>query len=501
MKLKRLFKGIDEIQIRGSKDLEVTGICSNSKRVAPGNLFIAKKGKVDDGARYISEALSAGAIAILTDLYDPSLKNITQVIHPEVAQIEGLIAAQYYQMPSDELFMVGITGTNGKTTTSFLVKYLLDHLEGRSGLIGTIECILGGSRYKSTLTTPDVVSNHRMLREMCLQECTSAVMEVTSHALDQGRVDQIHYDMAVFTNLTLDHLDYHGTLENYARAKNQLFRHLGKDLSGKKRPIAPCAIINADSVWSTQILEGCETDVFTYGLENLADLMAENVVLDSSGTSFDLIFHNQRYACSIPLVGRFNVYNVLAATSVLLKKGHAVAKILALYENLPAVQGRLELVKNALNHKIYVDFAHTNDALINVLECLNEFKTGRILTVFGCGGDRDQSKRPKMAEAAEQFSDLCIVTSDNPRSEDPLAICQEIVKGFKSPDNHLVVLNRMQAIEKAIEMMRPNDLLLVAGKGHETYQIFSHKTVEFDDRKVIQEICLKRSQECVLSSA
>lgn len=487
MKLKKLFKDLCEAQIKGSKELEITGICSHSKLASPGNLFIAKKGFVDDGVNYINEAIQAGASAVLTDMYDPSLKTAAQIIYPQPAGIEGLLAAQYYQNPSEELFMVGITGTNGKTTTSYLTKFLLDALEeDNGGLIGTIEYLIGSHRYQATRTTPDVVANQKMLREMCNQGSKSCVMEVTSHALDQARVNQIHFDVAIFTNLTQDHLDYHKTMEEYCKAKNKFFAELHHS-----KKSSPCAIVNADSPWTEKILqgcnEGCQTKIMTYGTKAPADLFADEIELTPEGTKFVLHYKDRQIPCQIPLVGRFNVYNCLAATATCLHKGHALDAILQLYPKLPAVSGRLEPVPNDLGLKIFVDFAHSEDALSNVLMSLSELKAGKIITVFGCGGDRDKDKRPKMAEAAEKYSDLCIVTSDNPRSEDPEAICRHITAGFKSK-SYIVELDRKKAIELAIGRARAGDILLIAGKGHETYQIFAHKTVDFDDRKVAQEL-------------
>ena len=491
MKLKKLLKDLPSAQVKGSKDLEITGVCANSKLVAPGNLFVAKKGRTDDGHRYIPDAVAAGAVAVLTDIYDPSLKNIVQVIHPDVHGIEGMIAAQYYQNPSDELFMVGVTGTNGKTTTSFLVKHLLDKLGFSCGLMGTIECIIGDHHYRaSRLTTSDVETNHKLLREMRLHGCDSAVMEVTSHALDQSRVAFIDYDVAIFTNLSIDHLDYHQTMDKYYEAKNKLFRNLGTMTLSKKSP--KYAVVNADSLWSKKMLEGCNTLVMTYGIENAADLRATDLELNAEGTKFKLSFKGETLTCSWPLVGRYNVYNSLAATAVGLIKGLSLGKIVETLATFPPVPGRLEPVKNSLGLKIYVDFAHTEDALVNVLECLKEFKKGKIITIFGCGGDRDRGKRPKMAQAAEENSDHCIVTSDNPRNEDPAVICSEVVTGFKDSKSFEVILDRRSAIEKAISMATKDDIILVAGKGHEKFQIFAYKTIEFDDCKVIQEICREK---------
>lgn len=496
MKLKKLIKDIPIQSIRGSKELEITGVCANSKLVAPGNLFIARKGRMQDGVQYIPEALSAGAVAILTDIYDPSLsKAVTQIIHPNVASLEGLIAAHFHQFASQELFLVGITGTNGKTTTSFLVKYLLDHLDLPCGLIGTIEYIIGQHRYKATRTTPDAASIQKMLREMILQGCRSAVMEVTSHALDQNRVDHIDFDTAVFTNLTLDHLDYHHSMESYCQAKNKLFRSLNSSKQKKVHPYAKKAIVNIDSPWHLQMLEGCKCDVISYGIAGKADLKAEQISLGSSGTTFDLSYRGEKVALTWPLVGRFNAYNCLAATAVALSREIPLKTIASILANASSVPGRLEAVGNPLGLKIYVDFAHSDDALQNVLDCLQEFKADRLIVVFGCGGNRDASKRPKMAQVCEEYADLSIVTSDNPRNEDPAEIIRQIKTGFSRTNSHIVELDRYKAIEKAIEIATPRDIILIAGKGHETQQIFAHKTIDFDDRKIALHICQHKAAQ------
>lgn len=478
MKLRKLFKVVPSVKFKSAKDPEITGISSNSKLVAPGNLFIAKKGFSDDGNHYIREATRAGASAILTDLFDPSLKEVIQVIHPNPKAIEGDLAANFYHNPSDALFMVGITGTNGKTTTSFLVKYLLDHLNGaETGLIGTIEYIVGQQRYQAIRTTPDVLTNQKMLKEMCHQGCKSAVMEVTSHALDQGRVNNLRFDVAIFTNLSLDHLDYHKTMDAYAAAKNRLFSELNPSY----------AVANADSPWLEKILNGYKGKIVTYGIENASDLRALKLKLTSQGTTFTLLHQGKSFNVEIPLVGRFNVYNCLAAIGACLPL-QPIEKIISLLTQAPSVPGRLEPVPNPLNLKIYVDFAHTDDALQNVLVSLSEFKTGKLITVFGCGGDRDRSKRALMAMSAEKYSDHCIITSDNPRTENPEEICKEIATGFKNRC-YEIELDRKKAIAKAIEMASPNDIILIAGKGHETSQVFAYKTIEFNDRKVAEELC------------
>lgn len=487
MKLKKLFKNIPQAQIKGSREISITGISTNSKLVTPGNLFIARRGRMYDGGTYIPEALAAGASAVLTDLFDPSLKNTIQIVHPQIAMIEGDLAAEFYQHPGDEMFLVGITGTNGKTTTSFLVKYLLDYIKGPCGLIGTIEYIVGSNHYKATRTTPEVTANHKMLREMRNQGCLSAVMEVTSHALDQGRVDKVDYDVAVFTNLTLDHLDYHNTMEEYCNAKNILFRKLGRDVRHKSQE--KWAIVNQDDPWTPKIIAGCQAKVLTYGIDAEADLRASEIVLEKNGTRAKVTYQGQTWDCFWPLTGRFNVYNCLAAMGVALTKKIPFPSLVNMMKMLPSVRGRLEAVQNDLNLKIYVDFAHSDDALKNVLQTLNEVKTGKIITVFGCGGDRDKSKRPKMGEVSEKYSDFSIITSDNPRTENPLSICHEIVAGFNRKDAMIVEPDRQAAIKLAIQKAGPDDMILIAGKGHETNQIFAHKTVEFDDVLVARAIC------------
>ncbi len=495
MKLKKILKDIPSLSVKGSKDVLISGICANSKLVGPGNLFIAKRGKTQDGNAFISEAIAAGAVAVVTDIYNPALKDLVQIIYQEnqgqsLVEAEAQLVANYYQNPSDDLFMVGITGTSGKTTTAFLVKHLLEFLHVPCGLIGSIEYIIGNLHYKPTHTTPDLITNNKLLREMLTQGCKAAVMEVTSHALDQGRTANIEYDAAIFTNLTGDHLDYHQDMHTYSQAKAKLFK--GLKTNKKKGP--KLAIVNVDDVWHEQVASACNAAKLTYGINNTADVQAKNIKLAAAGTSFELSYAGQTVSCHIPLVGRFNVYNSLAAACVGIHKGASLPVIAKCMQQFPAVPGRLEQVENPLGLKIFVDYSHKEDALRNVLETLREFKPARLFTVFGCGGDRDKTKRPKMAAVAEKYSDFTIVTTDNPRSEDPETIVREIIAGFNSLENFCVKFDRRQAIEKAIEMSGPDDIILIAGKGHETYQIFAHRTIEFDDRAVAKELCSRMVQ-------
>lgn len=467
MKLKKILKNISIEEVKGSKDVEITGICSHSKLVSPGSLFVAKKGA------YIAEAVSAGAVALVTDIYDPFLKNIVQVIHPDPAKIEAELAENYYEGIHHKLRKIGVTGTNGKTTTTFLIKHLLDELDSLCGVIGTIEWSVGKQTLPSTHTTPDVMMNHKLFCEMVHNQCQSVAMEVSSHALMQGRIEGFLFDVAVFTNLTQDHLDYHSTMEEYAAAKARLFTSHAKK-----------GVMNADSEWSAWMVQGSTIPTLTYGIHNASDLKADHLVLTPKGMEFRVCFEKQYYQCKSGLIGRFNVYNCLAAMGALIASGFSLEKVLPLLARFKQVPGRLERVPNKANLNIFVDYAHTEDALYNVLETLSEIKQGKLITVFGCGGDRDKLKRPKMAAVAEKFSDITILTSDNPRSEDPEAIIRDALVGCMRPEHVIVEKDRKLAIEKAIGMASTKDIVLIAGKGHETYQIFAHHTDHFDDREV-----------------
>lgn len=480
MKLKTLLKDLPELQLKGSKELEITGITSNSKLVAPGNLFIAKKGMRSDGSHYIPEAISSGAVAIVTDIFDPTLKQITQLICPNVAKMEGKIASHYYQQPSQKLFMVGVTGTNGKTTTTFAIKHLFDTSEVPCGLIGTIEYVVGARRYTASRTTPDVCANHKLLCEMDHSGCKACVMEVTSHALDQGRVDEVKFDVAVFTNLTHEHLDYHHNMDEYFKAKAKLFSRLQS---------SQVALLNADDEWAMKIKGQTPARIVTFGIQNGADICAKAIHFDPTGTRFIVVYNGQEVPFHWPLVGRFNVYNALSCIGVGLVRGLSLSDIVARLATFPSAPGRLEAVPNPLGMQVYVDYAHKPDALKNVLETLKELARGRIITVFGCGGDRDREKRPLMAKVSEELSDLTIVTSDNPRSEDPKKIIQEIITGFKKLTGHMIEMDRKKAIHLALEQAKANDIVLIAGKGHEAQQVFATHTIDFDD-KLIASDCL-----------
>ncbi len=475
MKLKNLLKKVPLKLYRGKQEVEITGLSSHSKTVAPGNLFIAKKGHVDDGSKYIDEAIAAGAVAILSDMGNPFLKEVVQLVHPAIEEVEGQLAAAFYGRPADELLTLGVTGTNGKTTITYILKNLFDALDFPLGLIGTIEYIRGEKRTPADRTTPDVITNHKFLREMVSCGCKGVAFEVTSHALEQGRVDEIDFNVALFTNLTHDHLDYHQTMENYASAKAQLFERL--------KPTS-FAIVNGESPWTARMVQNCKAQVLRYGFSPDDAISASDLRLSASGSDFILNYQGQKIPISSPFIGRHNVLNLLAAIGALLTQKIPLDKIASLIEKAPLVRGRLERVGHS---NIFVDYAHSPDALEKVLTALLELKReGRLIVVFGCGGDRDRAKRPIMAEIAERYSDLSIVTSDNPRSENPLSIIDAIVKGFKGK-RYRIEPDRANAIESAIRTADEKDLILIAGKGHETLQCFAHQTIHFDDRKVAEQ--------------
>lgn len=487
MKLKKLLANIPDIDVKGPKDIEISGLSANSKCLAPGNLFVAKKGTSDDGRRYIPEALLAGAAAILTTLYDPFLKSVTQIIAKDIHKAQALIASNFYENPSTSLLAIGITGTNGKTTCSYLVKHLLDTLKHPTGIIGTISYQAGSQTYSAPVTTPDILTNQKLLKEMALAGCHAAVMEVSSHALHQQRTQGIDFDITIFTNISQDHLDYHRDMQDYLDAKTLLFSK--QSPQEKNLPHFPTcqkhAILNKDSPAYPHLAKSCRTPHISYGMQEPADLQATNIALTTQGSSFHVTYQSQTLPMNTSLAGRFNIYNLLAAIATGLALSIPLDICIATLATAHAPPGRLEKVPNKLGLQVYVDYAVTEDSLEQTLACLCEFKKKNLITVFGCGGNRDKGKRPKMAQAAEKHSDYIIVTNDNPRKEDPQEICRDILQGFSPKAHYHVELDRYQAIKAALAKAQKDDVVLIAGKGHETYQILAHQTIEFDDRKAV----------------
>ena len=475
MKLKALLKGMKAV-IKGSKEIEISGIAADSRTASPGCLFIARKGTFLDGSEYIPQALNAGAVAIVTDLYDPFLKT-TQVIVEDPRSLEALLSSRFYGAPSQELCVVGITGTKGKTTTSYMTHHLLAALHGQSGLASGVETLIAQERRPSSLTTHSAIQNQKILREMVQRGCVSAVLEVSSHGLDQGRVDEIEFDIAVFTNLYSDHLDYHKDLQEYALAKQKLFS------KAKER-----AIINADNPWGEFMRQ--QTPTWTFGIETNADIRAADILTEADGTSFSVTFQGEKELFHISLMGPFNVYNALGTIGVGLHLGADLAQISAILKTFRSAPGRLEKVSNDRGIWVFVDYSHSGPALENVLSALRNIARKRIICLFGAGGNRDPNRRVQMAAASEKYADISIITSDNPRNEDPSVICEQILSGFTDPSKATIILHRKEAIEYALSIAEVEDIVLLAGKGHEKVQIFAHQTIPFDDVEIAKSFFL-----------
>ena len=475
LKLKKLFENIKNLTWKGSKEISITSMTTHSKAVAPGALFIAKRGKTGDGHRFIPEAIAAGAVALLTDTYDPFLTSVTQIIHPDINSLGLPLARRFYHDPASSLHIFGVTGTSGKTTTAFLIQ----HFVPACGLTGSVMWMTGKKVVPAPINTPDLVTLMHLLSDMVQQSCSSAVIEISSHALDQKRIEGIPLKTAVFTNLSHDHLDYHSSMEEYAKAKAQMFSSLSSQST---------AIINGDDLWAARIVQDCGAPIVRYGLNPHLDIAATDLKLSSRGMEFQVTWKGQKERFTTSLIGRFNIYNILAATAVALYENQTLQQIAEALQQFTGVPGRLERVPNRRELQVFVDYAHKPDALKNVLTTLQEIKRGRIITVFGCGGQRDTAKRSKMGAIAEQFSDFTFVTSDNPREEDPIAIAKQVMQGFQARGSYAVELDRKQAIAQALDLAKPEDIVLIAGKGHETYQIFADRTIPFDDRKIVQDI-------------
>lgn len=479
MQLKTLISHLPDARVSGPLDREISSIVYDSRKAKKGSLFVALRGEKTDGASFIDLALEQGATAILSE---GALENArgTSIVVPNARAALADLASEFFERPSHFLKMTGVTGTNGKTTFTFLLKHICEKAGFRSGLLGTVRYEIGERILPATRTTPESLDMQEMLFQIRSAGCKAAVIEVSSHAMMQDRVRGIEFDAAVFTNLTQDHLDYHGTMEEYFAAKARLFQSLVEQK--KKRGHA---VINLDDRYGVKLIEqfGKELPLITYGMGARADFRASNVKIDFSGTSYQLDARDRSYLVRLPLIGRFNVYNSLAAIAAASALGIDVRPAVLALANAPAVPGRLEPVPAKRQFRIFVDYAHTDDALSNVLKTLRELSPNRLIVVFGCGGNRDRAKRPLMGAIADKYADHAIVTSDNPRKEEPAAIIEDIKKGMHG-SHHETVLDRREAIYRAVAMAQPRDIILIAGKGHENYQEFSDHTVPFDDVEV-----------------
>jgi UDP-N-acetylmuramoyl-L-alanyl-D-glutamate--2,6-diaminopimelate ligase len=485
MNLNDILDGVSRVSTFGPLDKEISALTVDSREVTDGTLFAAIRGEKGDGHDYIETARSNGAAAILAERDVPEFYRDTWLRVPDSRRGIAEAADVYYGRPSDALTVCGITGTNGKTTTAFLLHHLITAAKGRCGLLGTVKYDTGLGPEPSSHTTPDWIAIQRLLSEMKANGCTGVAMEVSSHALQQSRVHGIRFDAAIFSNLTQDHLDYHGTMENYFRAKAAFFEHLILQGGPKK----PAAIINVDDTWGRRLavsLEG-KLNVVKYGMGMEADFRAGDIRTSVTGTQFTLTARGRTFLVRLPLIGRFNVFNALSAITAMWAMGYNLREAINNIAQAPQIPGRMQSVAQNKPFRIFVDYAHTPDALENALKTLKDIGPRRLITVFGCGGDRDKTKRPRMGAVAEQYSSYTIVTSDNPRSEVPEQILADIRAGMTG-DRVENIADRREAIARAISIAGGGDIVLIAGKGHEQGQTFAAGTVPFDDVRVVQNI-------------
>jgi UDP-N-acetylmuramoyl-L-alanyl-D-glutamate--2,6-diaminopimelate ligase len=483
MKLDTLLQAMKHTH-RGVSSPDISSLCYDSRKVQAGSLYACLPGTKTDGHAFISQALAQGATAILCQQAWLD-KHSTQELQSDIAWIGvaetraalAQIAAAFYNHPSRQLSLLGVTGTNGKTTTTHLIRSLLEKAQLRTGLIGTLGCFFAEKEIPTGFTTPFAPELQAILAQMQTQGAQAVAMECSSHALEQHRLDALEFECAVFTNLTQDHLDYHGNMQAYAQAKQILFEQLLK-ASGT-------ALLNADDPVSQDYARVSQGKVLTYGMANKADLRASNPQYGLAKVSYTLHWQEEIHPVELALPGHFNILNSLAAIGTGLVLGLPLSHLIQTLKTLPGVPGRLEVV-SALDHPftVLVDYAHTPDSLENVLKTARQFSQARLLCVFGCGGDRDKSKRPQMGKIAAEQADQVWITSDNPRSEEPETILADILIGIKSPQNVHPEVNRQTAIESALMTAEAGDVVIIAGKGHETYQIFKDTTIHFDDREV-----------------
>jgi UDP-N-acetylmuramoyl-L-alanyl-D-glutamate--2,6-diaminopimelate ligase len=479
MQLRDIIEALPAASVEGPLDRPVSGITYDSRRVTPGMVFVAIAGQNTDGHDYIANAIERGATAVICERNGVLFPRTTKIRVPDGREALARAAISYYAHPSSKLKVVGVTGTNGKTTVSFIVKAMLEAAGMRSGLIGTVQYEVGNRVIPAHRTTPESLEVQQLMAQMVQGGCTACVMEVSSHALDQKRVFGIEFDVAIFTNLTGDHLDYHGTMENYYQAKKKLFSSLGQ---GMKKG---AAIINIDDAYGARLCGETPLEVmFSYGMQKPARLRATNIELSREGARFLVEAPGRSFAARSPLIGRHNVYNSLAAIGAGLALEIPVVKMQAALNAMASVPGRLEKVSRGQPFGVFVDYAHTDDALRNVLMTLREITARRLLVTFGCGGNRDTTKRARMGRTAAELADYTLITSDNPRKENPAKVAESIQTGFRSvrPAGCEMEMDRKRAIEQVIGLAAEGDTVLIAGKGHETYQEFEDTVVPFDDR-------------------
>lgn len=489
-KLGKLLKQLPGVRVEGPASVEITGLAYDSRRVQPGFLFAALHGNHEEGARFVDNAVRHGAVAILSHMDHPECRHVTRLVVEDPRAVLADLSSLFYGEPSRHLKVVGITGTNGKTTTSFMVQHILQTAGWKTGLIGTIQYEIGERIIPAARTTPEAPDIQVMLAKMLKNGAQAAAMEVSSHGLALNRVRATDFAVGVFTNLTRDHLDFHKTMEAYFAAKKRLFLQMAA------QPSPGLAVLNLDDPYGRQ-LAGADAPplaICTYGLHAEAQVRAENIEASLMHSRFRLQSPWGTGLLELPLAGAYNISNALAAISACGSLGIPLDAMAEALAGMPAVPGRLERIADLRDRFIFVDYAHTDDALDNVLRMLRQQQTkGHLLVVFGCGGNRDMAKRPLMGAVAARWADYTLVTSDNPRHEDPHAIIAQIVAGMPPGTAYGVEPDREKALRQALSMAAPGDTLLVAGKGHETCQELAHTTIPFDDREILKRLLLEET--------
>ncbi len=487
MKLKELIKDLEVVTVRGDVERAVSDIAYHSLRAGPGVVFVAVRGNVVDGHKYINEALVKGARTIVSEENMNLNSEATLVVVKNARVALAKLSSKFFGNPSGSLKLIGVTGTNGKTTITYFLESIFKEAGLNPGVIGTVEHRFGGQRIKSMNTTPESYDLQKLLKEMTTKGVNACAMEVSSHALTLDRVVGCSFDGAIFTNLSPEHLDFHGEMEAYFESKVRLFRERLSD-SGKDGVFAA---INADDPYGLRLASDVDHKLWRYSLNGVGEVTAEDIELDATGIRMNVKTPAGNFTCNSQLIGRFNAHNILAAVAGGLGLGLPLGAISRGVEKVSSVPGRLERVPNKREILALVDYAHTPDALEKVLTHVSDLAKksgGRLIVVFGCGGNRDRAKRPLMGEVASKLADLLIVTSDNPRGEDPDAIIKEIMAGIKKGGCE-VIADRKAAIARACSVAREKDIIIVAGKGHEDYQIIGNERHHFDDREVLKE-CL-----------
>lgn len=476
MILSDLLKDVEIKESSGNIGVRVSGVKINSREVKPGDVFVCIAGFQTDGHSYVEDALSRGAVAIVAQ-HEIEDTAATTVIVEDTRGAVSKMAAAFYDYPFRKFRLIGVTGTNGKTTTTYLIKSILESCGEKVGLIGTNQNMIGETVIPAHRTTPDSIELMELFAKMADEGVNTVVMEVSSHSLALERVAACEFDIGAYTNITQDHLDFHKTMENYIAAKAILFG------------MCKIGVLNRDDDSYEKMLAACSGETVCYGVDCADGVSASEIEYGMSGVEFTLSYKGKKEHISLAIPGRFSVYNALTAASCCIAAGVSLEKIAAGLRAAHGVKGRIEVVKTDTDYTVIIDYAHTPDGLLNILNTIRGFAKGRIVTLFGCGGDRDKTKRPKMGKIAGELSDFCIVTSDNPRTENPSAIIDDILVGISQTDcAYVVIENRFDAIEFALDNAKPNDIILLAGKGHETYQILKDRTIMFDEREIVMKL-------------